>query len=306
MNIAIIGANGFIGSHLSKVLSKDPRLNLFFFGRSSENNLSSETNYHGINHLHLQKYTTLFSEIDLVYYLASSSIPASSWDNPQEEIEINLKPFLDYLDFFTLCKIKKLVFVSSAGTVYGPSKVKVKEDADKHPFSPHGIVKLAMENFLEYHRRKSNLQYDIYRVSNVFGEGQNTKKGLGLINTLLENCIVNRKVTVFGNGENLRNYVYVKDLVQLMQHSIKAEIKESSIFNLASNDSYTINQIIEALKEIVEEDFEVVYQSNRKSDNEFIDIDNSKILLSYPDFQFTDFKQAIKNTYDHIKSVLQT
>ena len=304
MKIAIIGAKGFIGSHLNNLLSKNSLNTIFLFGRSHDDLNVLGTNYYRLTGNNFEEFEDVFNEIDLVYYLASSSIPASTWESPDQEIESNLLPFLSFLKFISLTKVKKISFVSSAGTIYGASMSKVKEEYDKRPFSPHGIVKLTMENFLEYYRRKCNIQYDIFRVSNVYGEGQEIKKGLGLINTLLENILTQGKVRIFGDGNNFRNYIYVKDLVRLMQYSVSHNLSESAVFNLSSHDSYTVNQIISTLKRIVPESFEVEYLSQRKSDNEYIDIDNSKILSFFPEFTFTPFESAISDTYTHIKSKL--
>ena len=304
MKVAVIGANGFIGSHLSQVLSENSGLNLSLFGRDSKCILKSDADYFQLPALSFDERVKIFKEVDLVYYLASSSIPASTWTNPNTEITSNLIPFLDFLEMVCYCGVKKIAFVSSAGTIYGPSLNKVKEDFDKHPFSPHGIVKLTMENFLDYYRKKSGIAFDIYRVSNVFGEGQKTSKGLGLINTLIENILIKKEINIFGDGSHLRNYIYVKDCVRLMEFSLRADIKNSNVFNLSSDTSFTVNEIIRHLQELFHEQFVIHYTEKRKSDNEFIDIDNSKLLAHFQDFHFTPFRTALENTYRHIKHQL--
>jgi UDP-glucose 4-epimerase len=302
MHIGIIGANGFIGSHLAESLSVSDEFKLTLVGRQRESQFKGNASYSSIASVADNELKQIFSNLDVVYYLASSSIPASTWLNPHTEIENNLRPFLHFLDVIADVGVKKVVFVSSAGTIYGPSEARLKEDADKRPFSPHGIMKFTMENFLEYYRRKSGLNYDIYRVSNVFGEGQNTQKGLGLINTLIENIIEKGSVNIYGDGSNLRNYVYVKDVARLLHLSLKGGLSVSNIWNLASSDSFTINQILERLKWWIPVEFTVNYHQRRMSDNPVIDVDNSKILAAYPDFRFTEFQQAIIATYNFIQN----
>jgi UDP-glucose 4-epimerase len=197
-----------------------------------------------------------------------------------------------------------VVFLSSAGTIYGPSLEKINETSNKKPFSPYGITKLSMEYFLNYFETKYGIKHDIYRISNVYGEGQDTSKGLGLINTFLEKITTDQKITVFGDGENIRNYIYIKDVVELLSLSLNLNLSTSQIYNLSSNDTLKINEVIAILKNAIEEPFEINYIPNRQSDNSFIDLDNSLIKLAKKDFIFTNIEDGIKKTYKHIHSTL--
>lgn len=299
-NVAIIGANGFIGRHLTEVLSKK-NINLYLFGKSKESAFGKTIAYTQLDLLNKEQILNHFSSIDIVYYLASETIPATSWENPILEIEKNLNPFIHFTETISKLNVKKIIFISSAGTVYGPSEHKVKEDAVTKPFSPYGIIKLTMENFLSYFQKKSNLQFDIYRVSNVYGDGQDTSKGLGIINTFLEKIISEKKITIFGDGESVRNYIYVRDVAELMSLSLTSRLNESNIYNLSSNDTLSINTLIKLMKGIVSEDFEVSYLETRQSDNSKIDLDNAKILEAYPDYILTEIKSGILKTYNELK-----
>ena len=297
MNIAVIGANGFIGKHLSEILSKDSRNNLFLFGRSAiSNNTNLNAVYDCVDLKDKDGLVEKFKNIDIVYYLASVSIPATTWNNPMEEIHKNLIPYLEFLEGLKETKCRKIVFVSSAGTIYGTTVGKVNENSNKLPFSPYGIIKLSMEHFLNYYQTKYDFYFDIYRVSNVYGIGQDVSKGLGVINIFLDNIYREGKVKVFGDGTNTRNYIYVEDVVKLMARSINS-LNKSSIYNLSSNDTLSINQLIDIMKEILEQKFEVIYEEGRKSDNSFIDLDNSLIREENPLFEFTNIEEGILATY---------
>lgn len=300
MNVAIIGSNGFIGSHLTKRLAKIPEVNLFLFGRNEKSIFDNRFSYEKMDLMSQQQITRSFENIDIVYYLASETIPATSWENPRVDIEKNLVPFIHFMDCISVLKVKKVIFLSSAGTVYGVSDKPLNENSDKKPFSPYGILKLTMENFLSYYQVKNGIQYDVFRVSNAFGEGQNTSKGLGIINTFLEKIIQERKVTVFGDGNNVRNYIYVKDLTEILSYSVLSDINTSNIFNLSSNDTLSINELIEIMKKVVPEKFEVIYKPVRLSDNPVIRLDNQKLISTYPKVQFTGIGEAIKSTYQSL------
>jgi UDP-glucose 4-epimerase len=303
MNVAVIGANGFIGRHLVELLSTNPDINLSLFGRSSH---SSFKNYQRID-LNDKKFIgDHFKNIDYVFYLASESIPANSWDKPMFEIEKNLVPFINFLECVSSIGVKKVGFLSSAGTVYGESSAAMEEESNKHPFSPYGITKLAMENFLNYFRHKNGLSYDIFRVSNVYGEGQDTSKGLGLINTLMENIIKYKRITVYGNGDNIRNYIYVKDVASLLAQMLTLDHKELNILNIASNDTLSINAIVEILRKELKQEFTVDKKEHRGSDNKAIRISNDKLKKKFPQFNFTPIQEGIKATYAHIKAHTQS
>jgi len=303
LNVAVIGANGFIGKHLVEFLSADPNVTLSLFGRSSH---STFKNYHRID-LNDKKFIgEHFEDIDYVFYLASESIPANSWDKPLFEIEKNLIPFINFLECVSSVGVKKVGFLSSAGTIYGESNAAMEEESNKHPFSPYGITKLSMENFLNYFHHKNGLSYDIFRVSNVYGEGQDTSKGLGLINTLMENIIKYKRITVYGNGENIRNYIYVKDVAAILAKMLTVDQKETNILNIASDDTLSINQIVDILRKELKEEFIVEKKDHRGSDNKAIKISNEKLKKKFPQFNFTPIQEGVKLTYSHIKAHTQS
>ncbi len=300
-NIAIIGANGFIAKHLTNVLIQQSQLKVSLFGRSDKNEFSNRVLYHKLDLNNTKEIERYFKDIDLVYYLASDSIPSSSWENPKFEIEKNLLPFINFLECVSKLGLKKIVFVSSAGTIYGPSSQKLTEYSDKKPFSPYGINKLAMENYLNYFEVKYNLHHDIFRVSNVYGVGQDTSKGLGVINTFLEKIISDKSILIYGNGEIIRNYIYVNDVAQLLSLSISSDPNISNIFNLASNDNLSINELVNVIKNSLQEDFKISYNETRQSDNPAIYLDNTKLKTAYPNFKFSPIEEGIANTFSFLK-----
>lgn len=302
LNVAIIGANGFIGKHLVDILLQESSTNIFLFGRENKVVEGSDLICHKIDLMDVDQIKIQFAHIDIVYYLASATIPSSSWENPVLEFENNLLPFLNFTENIAKLGVKKIVFVSSAGTIYGPSKFKVSENSDKQPFSPYGITKLTMEHFLNYFKNKYSINFDVYRISNAYGEGQNTSKGLGIINTFIENILTKNEIHIFGDGENIRNYIYVKDVAKVLSHSSLKEFNTSEIYNLSSDDTLSINELIAIIKDEITEDFKIIYEENRKSDNAYIDLDNSKLKNELDHFKFTPIRTGIRETYHYLKN----
>ena len=200
-------------------------------------------------------------------------------------------------------KVKKIIFTSSAGTIYGPSEKITTEQSMTKPFTPHGITKLNMENFLEYFRVNHNLNYEIFRISNVYGENQNTDKGVGIINTLLENHIANKETTIFGSGKAIRNYIYVKDVATFLHQSLNNPLSNSNVFNLASADNITVNQLIKKTEKTLNIKLKIKHINQRSSDNPNIKISNFKIKQAYSNIDFTPLETGIKNTFNHLNQM---
>lgn len=302
MNIAIIGSNGFIGKQLTQTLINHKEHNIVLFGKNVKSVFDDTLPYSILDYSNSALIKQQFSNIDLVYYLASASIPSSTWESPISEIELNLIPFIQFLEAVSQLKLKKIAFVSSAGTVYGPSDNKVNEGSPTKPFSPYGITKVTMENYLNYYQVKYGIEYDIFRVSNVYGAGQDTSKGLGIINIFLEQILQQGLIRIFGNGDITRNFIYIQDVADLLALSITAPLTQSNIYNLSSNDTLDLNELVGVMKKVVEEKFEVEYTPIRKSDNPKIELDNSKIKNAFPSHQFTPIATGIAQTYKLLRS----
>lgn len=300
-NIAIIGSNGFIGKHLTEKLIADTNNAVFLFGKNEVSAFANSIPYRKLDVNNKEQLINDFREIDFIYYLASETIPSTSWENPAMDIEKNLLPFISFIEGIAHLSIKKIIFISSGGTVYGATEKMADEHSFTNPFSPYGIIKLTMEHFLNYFHVKYGLNFDIYRVSNVYGEGQNTGKGIGLINTFIEKIISEKKIYIFGDGKNVRNYLYVKDLAELMATSLHTSTDISEIYNLSSDFTLNINDIVAIMKKIIPDPFEVVYKEARQSDNSTILLNNSKIIAANPQFNFTGIEEGILKTYHHIK-----
>ena len=123
-----------------------------------------------------------------------------------------------------------------------------------------------------------------------------------MINTFIEKIITEKKIYIFGDGKNIRNYLYVKDLAELMLTSLERDVHVAEIYNTSSNDTLTVNEIAAIMKKIIPETFEVVYREARQSDNSAIHLDNSKIAQVNPGFRFTEIEEGILKTYQHIKN----
>lgn len=301
MKIGIIGYKGFIGSALFKKLSeKYVDAEFYLFGRDKDEILNCpEKGIYTYNFKDtLYDNSNVFDILEYIYYLKSETIPAGSWNHPKMELDLNISVFIDFMEKLNPVNLRKIVFISSAGTVYGMGKRRPKEDDACKPFSPHGIMKLCLEYFLEYYRVKKGINYDIFRISNVYGPGQNTAKGLGVINTMIEKILYEKKIVVFGDGNVYRNFIYIDDVIKILV-DFHEKAPGSEPINLCHDDVYSINDIIHILKEI-DPDFVVEYKESRKSDNPYAHACNLKLKELLLNIEFTDIREGIKKTYQYL------
>lgn len=301
LKVLVLGCNSFIGKHFVRHLSQHHGISLSVYGRSFPASAANVECFQG-DFAAAENLEKALKGQDIVYHFISQTVPSSSWDQPQEEVEKNLFPTLKLIELSSELGVKKICFASSGGTVYGFQKNILTEKSPTEPFSPYGIIKRTIESFLQYAKFRNQLNYDIYRISNVYGEGQNIGKGLGFINTALKNIISNRPILIYGNGENIRDYIYIRDLVQLLTLGLTKNIDDSDIYNVSSDHPISLNSLVDLIKDTLQINFETTYLPHRQSDNKMVVLDNSKIMRYFPDLQLIPLAEGIKNTFNYLKT----
>jgi UDP-glucose 4-epimerase len=315
MKILIIGANGFIGKHLSLLLLRIEDIEVTLFSRNFDMDFFNKI-FNSSNCIYVKgDYTDskciepYLKNKDIIYHLVSTSIPSSSWNNPILEIDQNLKPTLRLLEMCCLARVKKVVYLSSGGAVYGKQEGDLDENSKTLPFSPYGITKLSIERFLEYARIKNDLQYDIFRISNAYGPYLD-KNNFGVINTWLRHIVNGAEISVFGDGSISKDYIYIDDVVESLSLSLYSSITTSQIYNLSSGNAYSLNDLIEIIQDQVSEE-NIKFNSTEpsQSDNPYVRLDNTKIKSIRKLNKiggFTSIQSGIKSTYEYYLSKHQT
>ena len=147
---------------------------------------------------------------DVVYHLASTTVPKTSNDDPPYDVETNILGTLRLLEVAWKKQVKKIIFPSSGGTVYGiPQEIPIKEDHPTEPISSYGICKLTIEKYLNLYWKLHGLDYCILRISNAFGERQPVTETQGAISAFLDGAINHRELVVWGDGSIMpRLYIH--------------------------------------------------------------------------------------------------
>ncbi len=303
MNSLVIGGNGFIGSYLvDYLLAKGNTVSVFDRQPERYRQPLKNVKYHIQDFGNRVLLDQALENIDIVYHLISTTVPKTSNDDPIFDVSSNVIETLYLLERCVERKIKKIIFLSSGGTVYGvPENLPIEEEAPTNPNCSYGITKLMIEKYLDLFYRLYGLDYVIVRLSNPYGPRQNFDGIQGAIAVFLGQIAKNETIKIWGNGEVVRDYVYVQDIViGIYKAAITKSV--SRIFNMGSGVGYSLNDIIHTIKTELQIDFNVQYLPARPFDvpRIYLDCGRAKRELSWQ--ADTSMSTGIKRTWAFIKS----
>lgn len=307
-NCIIYGGGGFIGSHLcEELLKQNYNVTIFDKINFAQDNLKSFKDKIKIIEGDFNNEYDLLSSldgIDYVYHLVSSTLPASSNDNPVYDVESNLISTLRLLGDVVKRKIKKVVFVSSGGTVYGiPKDVPIAEDHSRHPICSYGITKKTIEDYLYMFNYLYDLDYTVFRLSNPYGERQNPLYAQGVIPVFIKKILLNEEIVIWGDGSVRRDYIYIKDAIMPLVKSLEFK-GDNKVFNLGSGKGYSVNELLDMIKRISKTEAKVKYVAGRKLDvpESVLDVSLLKKEMHYS--PKVDIEKGIEITYNYLKGIL--
>lgn len=301
--ILVLGGTGYIGSHLIDALLDEgysvkvfDRKNTKFVGQNTKTNL--EVIQGDITSD--RDLSDVLSECDVCFHLISTVVPNTSNLNPIFDIETNLIGSLRLLDCVVKSKIKKFVFLSSGGTVYGKAlKLPIGEDHPTNPLCAYGITKLAIEKYLFLYQQLYGLNYVVLRLSNPYGGRQPTQSTQGAIAVFLGKVLRNEMIEVWGDGSIIRDYVHITDVVRAMLCSIKYE-GPSCILNIGSGHGRSLNEILEEIEFVTGLSLKRTYSIQRLFDVKacVLDINRARKILDWN--PIVDFQDGLKAWWEQL------
>jgi UDP-glucose 4-epimerase len=237
-------------------------------------------------------------DVDYVFHFVGTTLPKTSTDNPVYDVESNIVATLKLLEAAVKHRVRKVIFSSSGGTVYGvPHSIPISEDHPTNPTCSYGITKLAIEKYLELYRRTKGLDYVCFRISNPYGERQNVQSIQGVVAVFLGLVKNGEPLTIWGDGEITRDYIYIKDIVSVLIQAL--EIKPQwNVFNLGSGQGTTLNELVAAIRDVTKEDVAVTYTEGRDIDVPANVLDISRAHRSFGFAPQTSLSEGIRRTWD--------
>jgi UDP-glucose 4-epimerase len=187
-------------------------------------------------------------------------------NDPAFDVESNVVSSVRWLSRLSETSIRRLIFVSSGGTVYGlPQSEAIGESHPTNPVNSYGITKLAIEKYVTMYASMYGIDYLILRPSNVYGEGQRLQIGQGVIGVLIDRALRRQELEVWGTGDTLRDYIYVADFVAAVR-SLWSYAGPHHIFNVSSGKGHSVTNILEILRRQLSHLPEVRYTPARSFD----------------------------------------
>jgi len=305
MHVLIIGGNGFIGSHLTDLLMTQGQ-SVRVYNRSrnpyiNEHNNNVEYIYGDFADQLLLK--SALKDVEIVYQLISSTIPSTSNINPIGDVSSNVIDTIKLLESCVDASVRKVVFPSSGGTIYGfPQKLPIDENHQTNPICSYGITKLAIEKYLHLFNYLYGLDYSILRIANPYGPRQNPTGKLGVITIFLNHILQNLPIQIWGDGEIVRDYIYFLDVVQAL-YDVQSSNLTEKLFNIGSGQGFSLNELLVKIRQVIQHDFEVEYIEGRKVDIPInvLDISKAKTILHWK--PTVDLELGIQKTWEWLKTL---
>jgi UDP-glucose 4-epimerase len=247
MRALVIGGNGFIGSHLvDALLTAGSRVRVFDRAPEKYRAPLAQVEYQLGNFSDMALISEALESVDVVFHLASTTVPSTSNQDPVGDIEANLVSTVRLLQLMQQQRVNRIIFLSSGGTVYGiPETAEIRESHPLHPICSYGIVKVAIENYLHMFQHLYGIQSLVLRVSNPYGPRQGHIGVQGVIGTFMSRLIEGDDIQIWGDGTIIRDYLYITDLSQLCVLAAKSSV--TGVYNAGYGKGASLLEIVDYL-----------------------------------------------------------
>jgi len=270
MHCLVLGGAGFMGSHIVDALvARNHKVRIFDLPNISTHNLKhsgDSVEILGGDFNNVNDISPALENVDVVVHLVGTTLPGTSNENPTYDVESNVIGTLNLLKKTVEKGIKKIIFSSSGGTVYGiPRSVPIPETHETNPVCSYGITKLTIEKYLALFHHLHNLDYTILRLANPYGERQRIDGVQGAVAVFLGKALLRQPITIWGDGSVARDYFYISDLVDAFMTVIESD-PPSRIYNIAGGQARSLNDILSVIRKVTGLQPTIQYASGRRLD----------------------------------------
>lgn len=305
MEILITGGAGFIGSHILAQLQGRRDMDVVVF-----DNLSSGSKEHVPAGMELVEgdvcdeaaVDALFADhhFDAVIHLAAQTMVPTSVEQPVLDCQINLEGVLHVLEACRIHGTGHILFSSSAA-VYGDNlHIPLKETERLVPTSPYGITKMATEHYLRVYHELYGMDATVFRFANVYGERQGEKGEGGVVSIFCKLLSQRQGITVFGDGNQTRDFVYAGDIAQAIIRALP--LKGCHTMNVSTGQETSLNDLIRSFEKAVGYTVPVQYTAPRTGDILRSVLSNEALKRDLGFVPEMDLEEGIRRTYDWYRS----
>jgi len=296
MSFLVLGGGGFVGANLCRrLVASGARVRAFGHNRALADELAG-VEWHRGEFADTAALASAVASCDVVFHLIQATTPYSANLDMAGDLRHSITPTLALLDICRKANVKRVVFISSGGTIYGAAKeIPTPETAPTDPITAYGIVKLTIEKFLGLHEHLYGLSFRVLRVANPFGPFQLPGKGQGLIAMLLSRAIKGRSTEIWGDGSVVRDYVFIDDVVDALQAAV-FDASAERIFNIGSGRGRSVRDVIAAVEAALGAPVPVEWSPGRPIDVpvSVLSIERAKDVLGWT--PKTEFAEGLRRT----------
>ena len=286
MKILILGSEGFVGNNLVDGLDKKNEIySADFFEKSSHKN------YLQFDIRKFESVEKILQNVDVVIDLVAHSL-VSSIEGPIKNAEVNIIGLLNILESCRKNDVKKIIFTSASSLIGEPETQMVSETHTPRPKTAYGITKLASEHYLRLYNELYGLKFVIFRFFNIYGPHQKN----GLIPSLYSQIINNQPLTVFGKGDQIRDYVFIKDIIPFFEKATSLEFNNNSTFNMGTGKGTSIKEVIDLIADVLKIHPIIEYKPPRLGEIGNFVADTNLLNSTFGSVPQTSIKDGIKNT----------
>ena len=304
MNMLILGGNGFIGSHLvDRLLAEGHQVRVFDKYEEHFRKPVAGVDYCIGDFGNRGMLSEALAGIDVVFHLISTTLPKTSNDDPVFDVQSNVIEAICLLEQCVANKIRKVVFISSGGAIYGnPKTLPISENSSTEPECSYGITKLTIEKYLALFNHLHGLDYVVLRPSNPYGNRQNPEGIQGAVSVFLGRAAQGKSIEIWGDGRIVRDYIFIDDLVDGIYKAASLD-PFSRVFNLGSGVGHSLNDIVEVIRKVTGRDIRVSYKAKRSFDvpSIYLDICRAKQELSW--MPSVSLETGIEKTWQFVKKL---
>ena len=299
----VFGATGFIGCHLvNRLLAEKNEVTVFT--RSSSNPFDATNPYLKFfigDFMNQADIDAAIAGMDYVFHLVSLTNPATSDADPFIDIETNVKMTICLLNSCVKHAVKRVIYTSSGGSVYGETINELSNELDCiHPVSPYAIGKSTIEYYLQYYYIKHAQDYVVLRVANVYGEGQSEVGGKhGIVAVFASAILAGRQLKIYGDGSMTRDYIYVSDVADLMSRVFNKPSLKYRLYNVGSGVGHTILEVIGTIERELKRKSELTFVKAPDSFVHKIVLDCNRSINEFGDYRSISFENGIKKACDY-------
>ena len=309
-NYLVTGGAGFIGSHVVDHLISSGKIPVVVDNLSSGKieNLDPRALFYeqDITDQEMMERVFMLHRPTVLFHLAAQISVSRSVREPEEDAMVNIIGSLRLLKIAAKYGLKKVIFSSTGGAIYGDDVKRIPTDEEElpKPLSPYGIAKYATENYLRFFSSEFGIKYTALRYANVYGPRQDPYGEAGVVAIFSEKMLRNQEVVIFGDGECVRDYVYVGDVARA--NLLAIEKCENTVINIGTGIGTSVNELFDIMKPIAGYSREAVHKEPRPGDvkKSILNIERARSLLGWE--PSTQLERGIKETIEYFRSGLDS